>query len=106
MVLTLCLAVVPFEFEAIWQIGAVSFLIAFFSASQDIALDGYAVELLNKEEQSVAVGGRIAVYRAAMYFAGSMSISLASSLSWHVVYILLACTYLPMMVVTWKALEP
>ena len=101
--LTLFLAFVPFEADSLWTIGALSFAIAFFSASQDIALDGYAVELLNKDEQGVVVGGRIAIYRAAMYVAGSLSITLAGSYSWTLVYILLALTYVPMFFVTWKA---
>lgn len=103
--LTLFLAFVPVEIDSLWTIGLLSFAIAFFSASQDIALDGYAVELLNKDEQGVVVGGRIALYRAAMYVAGSLSITIAGAYSWSAVYVLLALTYLPMFLITLKARE-
>lgn len=106
LLLTLTLATIPASVDTLWKLGAVSFIIAFFSASQDIALDGYAVELLNKEEQAVVVGSRIAVYRAAMYLAGSFSITLAGTISWELVYTMMAFVYVPMMLVTWKAAEP
>ena len=105
-VLTLFLAMIPASSDALWKLGIVSFVIAFFSASQDIALDGYAVELLNKDEQAVVVGSRIAIYRGAMALAGSVSITLAGLYSWDLVYVIIAFVYVPMMYVTIKALEP
>ena len=43
--------------EAVWVIGALALAIAFASATQDIAIDAYAVEVLRKEEHG-AGGGR------------------------------------------------
>src|SRR5512139_2792093 len=37
--------------EAIWVVGALALAIALASASQDIAVDAYAVEVLHKDEQ-------------------------------------------------------
>ena len=51
--------------EAVWVIGALAFAIAFASATQDIAFDAYAVEVLHREEQGIATGARTASYRAA-----------------------------------------
>ncbi|MGV3624601.1 MAG: hypothetical protein ACO1OB_27525, partial [Archangium sp.] len=45
-------------------IAALTFLIAFASASYDIAYDVYAVEVLEKHEHGAAVGARSALYRA------------------------------------------
>ena len=39
-----------------WIVGALALAIAFASATQDIAIDAYAVEILRPEEQGVAVG--------------------------------------------------
>ena len=106
IVLTLVLAGVGHAPDAPWVIGAVVLAIAFASASQDIAIDAYAVEVLRADEQGVAVGARTALYRAAMFVAGGLSISAAAHLGWPAVNALLALLYLPMLVVTWLAPEP
>jgi PAT family beta-lactamase induction signal transducer AmpG len=95
-VLTLCLAGVGSHPDTPWVVAALAFAIAFGGASQDIAVDAYAVDVLEPEEQAVAVGARNAVYRSAMYVVGGLGITLAG----------LACLYLPMLFVTWKAPEP
>ncbi|HXH10683.1 MAG TPA: MFS transporter [Alphaproteobacteria bacterium] len=89
-----------------WVIVALALAIAFASASQDIAVDAYAVDVLRPEEQGVAVGARTALYRAAMYVSGGLSITLAAQLSWPLVNFGLALLYVPMLAITWKAPEP
>lgn len=103
LALTLALAGVAMRPEAIWIIGSLTLAIAFASASQDIAIDAYAVEVLEKHEQGVAVGARIAIYRAAMFIAGGLAITLAGLWSWPLMFTILALLYLPMMLVTWYA---
>ncbi|ANM30779.1 hypothetical protein ABI59_16140 [Acidobacteria bacterium Mor1] len=92
--------------DAAWVIAALALAIGFAAASHDIAIDAYAVEVLRKEEQGIAVGARTAVYRAAMLLAGGYAISLAAEFSWQFVCAGLALCYLPMLSVTWKAPEP
>ncbi len=104
--LTLCLAGVGDRPEAPWVVGALALAIAFASASQDIALDAYAVDVLRPEEQGIAVGARTALYRAAMFVAGGTAITVAGRWGWPLVNVGLACLYLPMMVITWKAPPP
>ena len=103
---TLGLAGVSSHPETVWVIGAFAFAIALASATQDIAFDGYAVEVLRREEQGIATGARTALYRAGMLVAGGVSITLAASTSWALVNLLLALIYLPMMLVTVAAPEP
>jgi MFS transporter, PAT family, beta-lactamase induction signal transducer AmpG len=91
--------------DTLWVIGALTLAIAFASATQDIAIDAYAVEVLRPEEQGVAVGARTAIYRAAMYVSGGLSITLAAQYSWPLVNLCLALLYVPMLVITWKASE-
>lgn len=98
--LTFALGNVALHPEAIWIIGSLTLAIAFASASQDIAIDAYAVEVLRPEEQGVAVGARTAVYRAAMFVAGGLAITAAGLWSWPLVFALLALLYLPMLGVT------
>jgi PAT family beta-lactamase induction signal transducer AmpG len=85
---------------------ALALAIAFMSASQDIVIDAYAVEILHADERGIAVGARTAFYRLAMYVAGAMSITFASMLSWQVVNLILALLFLPMVLVTLRAPEP
>jgi PAT family beta-lactamase induction signal transducer AmpG len=100
LVSTLLLGGVAFKPDIIWLIGSLTLAIAFASASQDIAIDAYAVEILEPDEQGVAVGARIAIYRAAMFVAGGLTITLAGLWSWPAMFTLLALLYVPMMAVT------
>jgi PAT family beta-lactamase induction signal transducer AmpG len=97
---TLLLGGVALRPDTLWIIGSLTLAIAFASASQDIAIDAYAVEILEPDEQGVAVGARIAIYRAAMFVAGGLSITLAGIWSWPVMFTILALLYLPMLAVT------
>lgn len=92
--------------EAIWVVGALAFAIALASASQDIAIDAYAVEVLHKEEQGAAVGARLAFYRAAMVLSGGAAITVAARIGWPAVNALLAIVYIPVLLLTWKSPEP
>ena len=92
--------------DAIWIVGALALAIALASASQDIAIDAYAVEVLRKDEQGAAVGARIALYRAALVVSGGAAITGASHLGWPTVNVILAALYLPMILISWKAPEP
>lgn len=97
---TLLLGGVALRPDTLWIIGSLTLAIAFASASQDIAIDAYAVEVLEPNEQGVAVGARIAIYRAAMFVAGGLTITLAGLWSWPVMFMILALLYLPMLAVT------
>src|SRR6185436_5151912 len=74
---TFALAGVGSQPEAPWIVAALALAIAFSSATQDIAIDAYAVDVLREDEQGVAIGARIAVYRIAMQLAGAWAITLA-----------------------------
>ena len=105
-VLVLLLATVGERPDAIWVVGAAAFAIAIASASQDIAIDAYAVEVLRQEEQGAAVGARLAFYRAAMLVSGGASITLAAKLGWPAVNALLALVFVLMVALTWRSPEP
>ncbi len=106
LILTLMLAGVGHHPDSPWIVAALALAIAFASATQDIAIDAYAVDVLRRDEQGVAVGARVALYRAAMVVAGGLSITLAGKYSWPLVNVGLALVYVPMLIITWKAPEP
>lgn len=103
-VLTLAMAGVAGHPDSPWVIGALAMAIAFAAATQDIAIDAYAVDVLRPEEQGVAAGFRTAAYLMAMRLAGAFAITLAAWSSWRTVLIVLAFTYLVLLVAT--ALSP
>ena len=92
--------------DALWVVGALALAVALASASQDIAIDAYAVEVLREDEQGAAVGARIALYRAALVVSGGAAITAAGRLGWPTVNLLLGLIYLPVLLITWKAPEP
>ena len=105
-VLGLLLAGVGRHPDAIWVVGAIALAIALASATQDIAIDAYAVEVLHTEEQGAAVGARVALYRAAMVVSGGGAITLAGRFGWPAVNVFLGLVYLPILWLTWRAPEP
>jgi PAT family beta-lactamase induction signal transducer AmpG len=88
-------------------VGAIATFVAFCSASQDIAIDGYAVEVLEKSEQGAAVGARVALYRGATLLSGAIAITLGQRWGWGLVFVGLALLYVPMIgVVAWSPEPP
>jgi len=103
---TLLLAGVGGNPETPWVILALALAIAFASASQDIVIDAYAVDVLRPEEHGVANGARIAVYRVAMQWVSTIAITMTAWVSWQAVCGVLAVLYLPMLWLTVRAPEP
>ena len=62
-------------------------LFTLLSATNDIAIDGYTIELLDRHEYGMANGVRIGFYRVGMIFAGVVLI-LSGWFGWSVAYLL------------------
>nr|WP_277346022.1 AmpG family muropeptide MFS transporter [Sneathiella chinensis] len=67
-----------------------AFLVAFFSASQDIVIDAYRVEIC--DERSMAAGAAAIVfgYRIGMLVSGAGALYLATFVSWDMTYALMS----------------
>ena len=87
-------------------ITVLTLLISFSSSTQDIAIDAYTVEVLRREEQGLAVGARVALYRAAMYVSGAILCSLGPTIGWTACFVGLAVVFLLLLPVTALAPEP
>lgn len=105
-VLTASLAGLGHHPDGPWVLLALCLAIAIASASQDIVYDAYTVDVLRPEEQGVAVGARMGLYRGAMFVAGGLAITASSWVSWPAVNAGLAALYLPLVLVTVRAPEP
>jgi PAT family beta-lactamase induction signal transducer AmpG len=86
--------------------AALGFMVAFFSATQDIALDAYAVEAIRPEEQGPVSGLRIMWYRIGMLVAGAATVSLSDWLPWPVLFLVLGAIFVGFVLVTLAAPEP
>jgi len=60
--------------------------VAFASASQDIVIDAYRVEILEDDRQAAGAGVLVLGYRVGLLTAGAGALWLASVLSWQAVY--------------------
>jgi len=65
-------------------------LVAFFSATQDIAIDAYRTELLNEQERGLGVGLAVAAYRLALIFAGAGALFIADNYDFRTAYFVMA----------------
>lgn len=70
--------------------AAVVFAIAFFSATQDIAIDAYRIEILGDREQGAGAAVTQAGYRAGMLASGAGALALADYASWQETFAVLA----------------
>ncbi len=71
-------------------------ILSIFSATQDIAIDAYTIELLDPSEIGMANGFRQAAYRGALVIAGGFFVALGGWIGWRTTYfiagaILLIC---------------
>jgi PAT family beta-lactamase induction signal transducer AmpG len=83
--------VLPTERSGGLPILAIAALIlAFLSASQDIAIDAYRTDVLEAQEVGAGIGIWVLGYRIALLFAGFIGFNLASQWGWAWVYVLLA----------------
>src|SRR5262245_46744673 len=76
--------------ETPWFTAAAAVAVAFFSATQDIAIDAYRIEILRDEEQGAGSATTQLGYRIALWIVDAMSLLLPSLLPWPVVLSLIA----------------
>lgn len=70
---------------AAWAIA-----VAFFSASQDVVVDAYRIEILGADEQGAGAAATQLGYRIGMLASGAGALALAAALPWATVYAAMA----------------
>ena len=76
--------------QALSFLGLLTILASFFAASQDIAVDGWRVEILEDDEQGVGASVATFGYRLGMYVSSAGAILLSAYASWSTIYTLMA----------------
>lgn len=71
-------------------LACLALLIAFFSASQDIAIDAYRTEILVTNELGIGSALYTFGYRLAMLISGGGALILADYFGWHTMYLIMA----------------
>lgn len=80
--------------------------IAFLSATQDITIDAYSADILDRHEVGAGAGVKVLGYRAGMIVAGGTALIVADKLSWPTVYVLLGGLMLLILVISTRVPEP
>ena len=81
-------------------------IVAFLSASQDIVVDAYKVEVLTQEEYGPGASSNIMAYRLGYLFSGAIGLILADHMSWNSVYLIMAAMMSVGVLTTLWAPEP
>ena len=89
-----------------WLVAFLAFMVAFFSASQDVVVDAYRAEVLPKPELGAGAAISTVGYRLAMLVSGALALILSDHLPWAAVYGLMAVLMLLAGGFTFWAPEP
>ena len=78
--------------DSLLYMAAAALSMAFFSASQDVVVDAYRIEILgnNEEEQGAGASTTQVGYRAGLLVAGAGAIAFSDFISWFWIYAIMA----------------
>ncbi len=90
----------------LWTIAYLATAVAFFAATQDIALDAYRRELLPDAELALGNAIHVQAYRVSSLVPGALALVLADHFPWQSVFVVTALFMLPGIVNTLLVSEP
>ncbi|MHB8745581.1 MAG: MFS transporter, partial [Gammaproteobacteria bacterium] len=73
-------------------LSALALVVAFLSASQDIAVDAYRTDVLQPRERGLGAAVSVGGYRMAMIVSGGLALILADHIGWSAMYLLMAAS--------------
>lgn len=73
---------------------ALLLLLVALSATQDIAVDAYTIEIMDRSELGPANGARVTAYRIGMIVAGGVLVAFSARLGWTAVLLIAAALFL------------
>lgn len=76
--------------HSLWWIAVAALLVAFSSATQDVALDAYRIEIVDDKLQGAMSAAYIFGYRLALLVAGAGALYIAEWASWSMAYTAMA----------------
>lgn len=88
------------------RVAALAVLVAFLSATQDIVIDAFRVELVSRDRQGAAAAMLVIGYRLAMFASGAGALVLAEWYGWELAYGAMAALLVAAIAVTLALPEP
>lgn len=73
-----------------WLLAVMALMVSFLSASQDIVVDAYKVEILEHDERGFGASLAVAAYRIAMLISSGGAMILADRIGWSDTYLIMA----------------
>jgi PAT family beta-lactamase induction signal transducer AmpG len=93
--------------KALFTLSMLAVVVAFLSASQDIAFDAYSTDVLHREERGAGAAVRVMGYRLAMIVSGGLALVLADQwLGWGATYMAMGGLMALCAIATLAAPEP
>ena len=92
--------------QALQLLAVNAFLIALFSATQDIAADAYRTDVLEEREMGAGAAVFVLGYRIALLVTGALAFILADRMPWPTVYLLISLLMAAGLVASFWAPEP
>ncbi len=89
-----------------WSTAVAALAVAFCSASQDVVIDAYRIEILGEHEQGAGAATTQVGYRIGLLFAGAGAIALSDYVPWSTVFAILAAMMVPCMLMVLLAPRP
>lgn len=86
--------------ESLLLIALAALLVAFSSATQDISLDAYRIEIVDDNFQGAMAAAYIFGYRLALLVASGGALLIAGAVDWPLTYLTMACLMLLAMLAT------
>lgn len=83
-------------------LGILGFLLAVGSATQDIVIDAYKIDILSPDERALGLALAVEGYRVAMIISGSFGLILAERYGWQKTYLIMAILMLIGIITTAK----
>lgn len=80
--------------------------VAFLSASQDISINAYMVDITTPQERGLAAASQVCGYRVAMVIAGALALIMAQYIGWRSTYLMMSTCMLVGVIANWRATEP
>ncbi|MGI9492082.1 MAG: AmpG family muropeptide MFS transporter [Geminicoccaceae bacterium] len=74
----------------LFMTALMAFLVAFFSASQDIVIDAFRIEILREDQQGAGAANVVTGYRIGMWVAGAVALYIADVAGWSTAYTVMA----------------
>jgi PAT family beta-lactamase induction signal transducer AmpG len=92
--------------KAPWLVAVLALAVAYLSASQDIVVDAYRADVLERTELGAGAATTVVGYRVALLVSGALALILSDHLPWRSVYFLMGLLMTACVAFTLTAPEP